>query len=93
MIFDAFFATRVVDRKSRVAQNKSTENVKNLQIFAKICKSQTQAKNAKIKTPIENLQAAECNQLQLAPIYKIGGGGARAARRIQIRRPLRGKGV
>ena len=74
----------VADHQSRVAQNKSTENVKNLQIFAKICKSQTQAKNAKIKTPIENLQAAECNQLQQAPIYKIGGGGARTARRIQV---------
>ena len=84
MIFYAFFATRVVDRQSRVAQNKLTENVKNLQISAKICKSQTQVKNADIKTPIENLQAAECNQLQLAPIYKIGGGGARAARRILI---------
>ena len=35
----------------------------------------------------DNLQAAECNQLQQTPIYKIGGGGARAARRIQIRRP------
>ena len=44
-------------------------------------------KNAYIKTPIENLQAAECNQLQRTPIFKIGGGGARAARRIQIRRP------
>ena len=43
--------------------------------------------NALIKTPIENLQAAECNQLQQTPIFKIGGGGARAARRIQIRRP------
>ena len=43
--------------------------------------------NANIKTPIENLQAAECNQLQQTPIFKIGGGGARAARRIRIRRP------
>ena len=41
-------------------------------------------KNSDIETPIENLQAAECNQLQQTPIFKIGGGGARAARRIQI---------
>ena len=84
MIFYAFFATRFVDRQSRVAKNKLTENAKNLQIFAKICKSQTQVKNADIKTPIEHLQAADCNQLQQAPIYKLGGGGARAARRIRI---------
>ena len=44
-------------------------------------------KNAQITTPIENLQAAECNQLQQTPIYKYGGGGARAAWRIRIRRP------
>lgn len=39
---------------------------------------------ANIKTPIEDLQAAECNQLQQTPTFKIGGGGARAARRIRI---------
>ena len=44
-------------------------------------------KNAQIETPIENLQPAECSQLQQMPIFKIGGGGARAARRIRIRRP------
>ena len=43
--------------------------------------------NADIKTSIDNLQFAERNQLQQTPSYKIGGGGARAARRIQIRRP------
>ena len=64
-----------------------TENVKNMQISAEICKSQTQAKNADINTSIENLQAAECNQLQQAPSFKIFGGGAPAARRIRIRRP------
>ena len=82
------FATRVADRQSRMAQNELTENVKNLQISAKISKSQTQAKNAKIKTPIENWQTAKRNQLQQTPIYKIGGGGARAARRIQIKRKI-----
>ena len=40
--------------------------------------------NADIKTPIENLRAAECNQLQQTPIIKIGGGGARAARRHHL---------
>ena len=37
-----------------------------------------------VRTSIENLQAAECNQLQRTPSSKIGGGGARAARRIRI---------
>ena len=96
MVFDRFwmrfFATRVADRQSRVAQNRLTENVKNLQISAKICKSQTQAKNAAIKTPIGNLQAAECKQLQQTPIYKIGGGGARAARRIRMKKKEANKG-
>ena len=40
--------------------------------------------NAGIKTSIDNLQFAERNQLQQTRSYKIGGGGARAARRIQI---------
>ena len=44
-------------------------------------------KNANIKTPIENLQAAECKQLEPTSSFKTGGGGARAARRIRIRRP------
>ena len=43
--------------------------------------------HANIKKSIDNLQFAERNQLQQTPSYKIGGGGARAARRIQIRRP------
>ena len=42
---------------------------------------------ADIKTSIDNLQFPQRNQLQQTPSYKIGGGGARAARRIQIRRP------
>ena len=36
-------------------------------------------------TPV--LLAAECNQLQQTSSSKIGGGGARAARRLRIRRP------
>ena len=63
--------------------------------IAPICKEkQTQAKTVDIKTPIGNVQAAECKQLQQTPIYKIGGGGAHVARRIRIflaicsRRPL-----
>ena len=39
------------------------------------------------QTPIDNLQAAECKQLHQTPISKYGGGGARAAWRIRIRRP------
>jgi len=34
------------------------------------------------------LQAAKCNQLQQIAIGKIGGGGARAARRIRITNTL-----
>ena len=45
-------------------------------------------KNAKIKAPIENLQAAKRNQLQQTAIGKIGNGGARAARRIWITNTL-----
>ena len=41
-------------------------------------------KNADIKIADKNLQAPECRQLQQTPIYKMGGGGTRAARRIQI---------
>ena len=39
------------------------------------------------KTPIVNIQIAKRQQLQQTTIDKYGGGGARAARRIQIRRP------
>ena len=61
-------------------QQKQAENCRNMQ------KSNAN-NNADIKTSIENLQLAERNQLQQTPSYKIGGGGARAARRIRIRRP------
>ena len=57
---------------------------------SRIVRKSNANKNAQIKTPIEILQAAECRQLQQTPIYKYGGGGARAARRIRIRRPPSG---
>ena len=44
-------------------------------------------KDASTKTPIVNIQIAKRQQLQQTPIDKYGGGGARAARRIRIRRP------
>ena len=73
--------------QSRLARNALKENVKNMQISAEICKEQTQIKNADTKTLIDNLQFAECNQLHQPPSSKYGGGGARAAWRIRIRRP------
>ena len=63
-------------------QQKQADNCRNMQ------KSNAN-NNADIKTSIENLQLAERNQLQQTPSYKIGGGGARAARRTQIRRICR----
>ena len=46
------------------------------------------SKNADIEHLIDILQSTERKQLQQTPSFKIGGGGARAARRIRIRRPL-----
>ena len=40
--------------------------------------------NAAIENPIDNWQSPKRRQLHQTPIYKIGGGGARAARRIRI---------
>ena len=45
------------------------------------------SKNAYIEHPIDILQSTERKQLQQTPSSKVGGGGARAARRIRIRRP------
>ena len=42
------------------------------------------SKNADIEHLIDILQSTERKQLHQTSIYKIGGGGARAARRIQI---------
>ena len=83
-IFGYFSGVAFAGCRRRLARNEITENVKNMQINAEICKKTSATKNADIKTLIDNLQAAECNQLQQTPIFKIGGGGARAARRIQM---------
>ena len=40
--------------------------------------------NADIKTSVDELQFAKRNQPHQTPSYKMGGGGNRAARRIQI---------
>ena len=58
-----------------------------MQIAAETSKKLNASKNADIETSIDNLQIAERSQPQQTPSYKIGGGGARAARRIRIRRP------
>ena len=42
------------------------------------------SKNADIEHLIDILQSTERKQLQQMPSSKVGGGGARAARRIQI---------
>ena len=64
----------------------SNSSIKNMQISQKSPKVERKQKR-RHQTSIENLQAAKCNQLQRTPSSKIGGGGARAARRIRIRRP------
>ena len=87
MHFGHIFAIRFADCQHRLTRSELTANIKNIQISVEICKEQTQIKNADTKTLIDNLQFAECNQLQQTPIYKYGGGGARAAWRIRIRRP------
>ena len=87
MHFGHIFAIRFADCQHRLTRSELTANIKNIQIFAEICNKQTQIKNADTKTLIDNLQFAECNQLQQTPIFKYGGGGARAAWRIRIRRP------
>ena len=92
MHFGHNFAIRFADCQHRLTRSELTANIKNMQISAEICKEQTQIKNADTKTLIDHLQFTECNQLQQTPIYKYGGGGARAAWRIRIRRPPRGAG-
>ena len=87
MHFGHIFAIRFTDCQHRLTRSELTANIKNIQIFAEICKEQTQIKNADTKTLIDNLQFAECNQLHKSPSSKYGGGGARAAWRIRIRRP------
>ena len=81
---DTFFTARSKDRQSREARHEFKENIKNMQISQKSPEVERKQKR-RHQTSIENLQAAECNQLQQTPSSKIGGGGARAARRIRIR--------
>ena len=85
-ILDTYFTARFKNRQSRQARHEFTENIKNMQISQKSPEVERKQKR-RHQTSIENLQAAECNQLQRTPSSKIGGGGARAARRIRIRRP------
>ena len=85
--YQTYFAIRLADCQHRLTRSELTANIKNIQISAEICKEQTQIKNADTKTLIDHLQFVECNQLQQTPISKYGGGGARAAWRIRIRRP------
>ena len=87
MHFGHIFAIRFADCQHRLTRSELTANIKNIQISAEICKEQTKIKNADTKTLIDNLQFAECNQLHQTPSLKYGGGGARAAWRIRIRRP------
>ena len=87
MHFGHIFAIRFADCQHRLTRSELTANIKNIQISAEICKEQTQIKNADTKTLIDNLQFAESNQLHQSPSSKYGGGGARAAWRIRIRRP------
>ena len=84
------FAIRFADCQHRLTRSELTASIKNIQIYAEICKSQTETKNAYTRTLIDTLQFTKCNQLQQTPIYKYGGGGARAAWRIRIhiQRPL-----
>ena len=91
MHFGYIFAIRFADCQHRLTRSELTANIKNIQISAEICKEQTQIKNADIKTLIDHLRFAECNQLHQSPSSNYGGGGARAAWRIRIhiRRLLR----
>ena len=62
-------------------------NDKKLQEQADNCRNMQKPhanNNADIKTSIDILQFVERNQLQQTPSYKMGGGGNRAAWRIQI---------
>ena len=85
--FGSFFATDFF-RPPRLPRTKQLD--RKLQEHASKFKNMQTAspnKDASTKTPILNVQIAKRQQLQQTPIDKIGGGGARAARRIRIRRP------
>ena len=55
------------DHWSRMPHIGITENIKNKQIPAELCK------NYHIKTPIDKLWVLNCNQLHQTPIVKSGG--------------------
>ena len=67
-------STKQIDRKPQEHAN----NFRNMH-------KMNASKNADIEHLIGILQSTERKQLHQTSIYKIGGGGARAARRIQIR--------
>ena len=85
--FGSFFATDFF-RPPRLPRTKQLD--RKLQEHASKFKNMQTAslnKDASTKTPILNVQIAKRQQLQQTPIDKYGGGGARAAWRIRIRRP------
>ena len=85
--FGSFFATDFF-RPPRLPRTKQLD--RKLQEHAskfKNMKTATLNKDASTKTPILNVQIAKRQQLHQTPIDKYGGGGARAAWRIRIRRP------
>ena len=72
------------DRQRRVVRNRLTENIKNLQISAETCKSQTQpeTQTPTLQPRICKLQnASSCTERRSTNAW---GGGTRAARRTQI---------
>ena len=87
--FGSFFATDFF-RPPRLPRTRQLD--RKLQEHASKFKNMQTAslnKDTSTKTPILNVQIAKRQQLQQTPIDKYGGGGARAARRIRIRRPRR----
>ena len=87
MDFGCFFATDFF-RPPRLPRTKQLD--RKLQEHASKFKNMQTAslnKDASTKTPILNVQIAKRQQLHQTPIDKYGGGGARAAWRIRIRRP------
>ena len=75
---------RFAGHRGRQARNEIPKNFKIKQITSENMQKPNANNYADIRTSIDKLQLAERYQLQQTPSYKIGGGGARAARRIQI---------
>ena len=59
------FARTFPDHRSRLARNKSTENLKNMQITSEICTNWTQA-----KTQTSNIWSISCNLLNASSCNK-----------------------